>query len=267
MTSTATLGNRGAPDAPGEVLAAARERTEAAMLAERDRFELAVEWGAMHSVDSLDRAATWALGHGGADALAIAGAGAPLVAEFCVAEFAAAIGMTHDSGKAYLGDAIEVRYRLTHLWAKVVDGTVPVWRARRVAQQTLSLSKPAASFVDRHVAAVAHKIGVAQLDRLIEEARVRFDPAEAERRRTEHADSRHLDLHTDRVGFDGTVHVEGELDLADALDLDAALAAGAQALADLGCDDSLDVRRAMAAGELARNQLALDLDHDTTGDD
>ncbi|MCW2796127.1 HNH endonuclease signature motif containing protein, partial [Nocardioides sp.] len=41
----------------------------------------------------------------------------------------------------------------------------------------------------------------------------------------------------------------------------------AQALADLGCDDSLDVRRAMAAGELARNQLALDLDHDTTGDD
>jgi hypothetical protein len=57
--------------------------------------------------------------------------------------------------------------------------------------------------------------------------------------------------------------VYGELDLADALDLDAAVTAGAQALADLGSTEPLDVRRAVAVGDLARCQLTLDL---TTGD-
>jgi len=53
--------------------------------------------------------------------------------------------------------------------------------------------------------------------------------------------------------------VYGELDLADALELDAAVAAGAQALKDLGSTDTLDVRRAAAVGDLARRQLTLDL--------
>ncbi len=51
---------------------------------------------------------------------------------------------------------------------------------------------------------------------------------------------------------DGTVHLEGDLDLADALDLDSALSAGAARLAALGCADALDVRGAHALGELAR---------------
>ena len=54
----------------------------------------------------------------------------------------------------------------------------------------------------------------------------------------------------------------GELDLADALDLDAAVTAGAQALKDLGSTDTLDVRRATAVGDLARRQLTLDLNTD-----
>ena len=37
--------------------------------------------------------------------LPLAGPGAPLVREFCVAEFAAAIGMGTESGKYYLGSA------------------------------------------------------------------------------------------------------------------------------------------------------------------
>ncbi len=54
--------------------------------------------------------------------------------------------------------------------------------------------------------------------------------------------------------------IRGELDLADALDLDHALATGAQALADLGCTETLDVRRAMAAGALARGDHLLEPD-------
>jgi hypothetical protein len=61
-----------------------------------------------------------------------------------------------------------------------------------------------------------------------------------------------VSVYTDQVGYDGTVHVQGDLDLADALDLDQALTDGAARLADLGCTDSLDARRAHALGELAR---------------
>ena len=53
--------------------------------------------------------------------------------------------------------------------------------------------------------------------------------------------------------------MHGELDLADALDLEQAVAGLAAQLKDLGSTDSLNVRRAAAVGELARHQLALDL--------
>jgi hypothetical protein len=46
-------------DSAAEVLAAARERRAAALEAERDVFVLAVQWAAMHSVDSLQDAAMW----------------------------------------------------------------------------------------------------------------------------------------------------------------------------------------------------------------
>ena len=98
------------------------------------------------------------------------------------------------------------------------------------------------------------------MDRLVEEAIVRFMPAEARRRREAAADGRHASVHTDQVSFEGTVWVEAEVDLADALDLDTALSVGAARLADLGSTASLDVRRSEALGQIARAQLALDLD-------
>jgi len=75
-----------------------------------------------------------------------------------------------------------------------------------------------------------------------------------------------------QVSFHGTARIEGELDLGDALDLDAALIRGAESLKAAGSIEPLDLRRAMAAGDLARRQLALDLaadyddDHDNDGD-
>ncbi len=105
----------------------------------------------------------------------------------------------------------------------------------------------------------AHKVGIAQLGRLVDEALIRCDPEEAQARRLAAAEHRHFDVYTDHLGYEGTVEVAGTLDLSDALDLDAAISQGAKHLSALGCDESLDVRRSMAAGELARRQLALDL--------
>ena len=93
----------------------------------------------------------------------------------------------------------------------------------------------------------------------MEEAIGRFMPEEADRRRRQAADGRSFTVDTRQPSLRGTSAVYGELDLADALDLDAAVAAGAQALKDLGSTDTLDVRRATAVGDLARRQLTLDL--------
>ena len=61
------------------------------------------------------------------------------------------------------------------------------------------------------------------------------------------------------MSFTGTMTVAAELDIADALDLEAAVHAGAHQRAALGSTESLDVRRAQAIGDLARGQHALDL--------
>nr|WP_269449866.1 HNH endonuclease signature motif containing protein [Auraticoccus cholistanensis] len=190
----------------------------------------------------------------------MAGEGTPAVDASCVAELAAALHCSTDAGQALLGQALELRHRLPRLWAQVHRGVVPAWQARRVAARTIPLSRDAAEFVDAQVAAVVGRIGPTQLDRLITAAILRFMPEEAERQRLAAADGRRFDIHHDTTGHQhGLAEVTGWLDLPDALDLDAAVTDGAQALADAGCQASLDVRRSMAVGELARRQPALDL--------
>src|SRR3954447_8190254 len=167
-------------DSPSGVLAALAEQHTTARQAEVNQLKLAVEWAVMHPVESIDHAATMP---GTQGELAIAGPGAPLVAEFCVAELALVLEMSTDAGRAYLGDAVELRYRLPKLWAVVTGGGVPVWKARRIAQATQSLSREAAAYVDRHLAPVAGSCSFAQLDRTVEDALVRFDPQAADQRR------------------------------------------------------------------------------------
>ena len=163
--------------------------------------------------------------------------------------------------------AVELKYRLAAVWARVQAGDLEAWRARRIAEATFGLSREAAAFVDAQVAPFAHRIGIAALERLVAEAIARFMPDQALADAANAADGRHFTIDHQQVSFDGTSQIHGELDLADALDLDAALAQGARTLRALGSTESLDVRRSIAAGQIARNQLALDLtatEHRTT---
>src|SRR6188508_927633 len=248
-----------AVDAAAGVLAFARDRRAAADAAEADLLRAACAWADLHPAESITDAVRF-----GDTPVPVAGPGAPLVAEFCVAEFAAALGLPTETGKAYLGEALELRHRLPRTWARAGSGDLAAWRARRIARATIALSPAAAGFVDAQVAPFAHRIRPSGVDRLVEEAIVRFMPEEARRRREAAADGRHVHVHTGQVSFEGTVWVQAEVDLADALDLDTALSLGAARLADLGSTASVDVRRSEALGQMARHQLALDLD--TTGD-
>src|SRR3954464_1152481 len=243
-------------DTPAGVLSAVRDEVAAVMVAGGNKMVLAIAWGAMHSVDSMGDAAC---SPGFEGELALAGPGAPLVAEFAVAELAVALRVTTDAGRVFLGLAMELRYRLPRVWKRVTAGDLAPWRARKVAEQTLTLSMEAAGFVDAHVAAVAPKIGHAGLDPLVGEAGPGFMPAEAEERRRAAAEHRHFDIHTRHTTAEGVVDVTGTLDLARALHLDAAVTRGAADLKELGCAESLDVRRSLAVGVMARRQLTLDL--------
>ena len=192
--------------------------------------------------------------------LPLGGQGCPEVAEFAVVEFAAAMGRSTESGRRYLSHAVEGCYRLPRCWARVEAGELAAWRLAFIADRTLCLSPEAAAFVDAKVAPFAHTIGPAQLGRLVEEAKARFDPEATEAERLAAAEAGHFDIRIGDAGVTGRVRVDGDLDLADALDLEAAIAADAHQQLALGSTESLDVRRAIAAGNLARTQQTLDLD-------
>ena len=90
--------------------------------------------------------------------------------------------------QAQVGRILELRYRLPKLWGRVLEGRLPLWRAGRIAEQTTCLPEAGAAHVDQHLAPVAHSCSWAQLDRLVEEAMVRFDPEAAEAKRREAAE-------------------------------------------------------------------------------
>ena len=243
----------------------AREARAAAIRADAVLLLAAVTWAEQHPPESIGEEATW-ITPAGDTGIPIAGEGAPLVAEFCIAEFALAIGRSTDAGRSVVADAVELKYRLGRVWARVQSGDLEPWRARRIAEETLGLTREAAAFVDAQVAPFAHRIGIAALDRLVAEAIARFMPDRAAEDAAKAADGRHFTIEHQQVSFNGTSQIHGELDLADALDLDAAVSQGAETLKALGSTESLDVRRSQAAGHIARNQLALDLATETDAD-
>ncbi|MDT9592795.1 DUF222 domain-containing protein [Nocardioides zeae] len=262
-------------DAAGEAMRAQRAAEAAAFFAAADYADahLDTKTGTAVVGDPIGPQGMWvddeqalAAVPGGDRWLAYGGPGAPLVSEFAVLELVTAMGLSQDTGRALVGDAIEVRHRLPLIAGRVAAGGVQVWRARRIARATRTLTLEGAGFVDRNLAHVAHSISGAGIDRLVAEASARFDPETTEADRADADAGRFFSIDfraREALGVHGqvggTVPVSGELDLADARDLEGAVARGAAGLAALGSGESLDVRRSIAVGELARRQTALDL--------
>ena len=192
----------------------------------------------------------------------LAGEGSPVIDEFCIPDVATMLGMTCDSVGFWLTDVIELRYRLPQLWAGVLAGSVTPWRARVVAQATVALTADAAAYVDEQAAWCANRLTPSQLVRLVDHARARFMPEQLAADIAAAADKRHVTFEVDQVSFDGTMHLEADLEIPDALGLAEAVSAGAARLSALGSTDTIDGRRATALGDLAHHQLAFGFDTD-----
>ncbi|GAA5123114.1 hypothetical protein GCM10023339_42470 [Alloalcanivorax gelatiniphagus] len=250
-----------------ELLSAARDARLVEDAAAARQLQIAAQWADLHPPESIHTAATFTV-PGCEHEEPIAGPGCPTVAEFCVAELGTVLGLSPTAAKKLIGHALELRHRLPRLWNAVQTGNVPAWRARSVAEVTIhttpALTSEAAAWVDVQVAAVAGKVGAAQLDRLVAETIKRYDLADADPAADPedgylHVDPRHATLHSEDVHYAGTMRLEAELDIADALDVDRALAHGAELRKALGSTEPLSARRSKALGDLARTQTALDL--------
>src|SRR5262245_10441880 len=94
------------PESAAGVLSAARAEREAADLAEARLVQLAIEWAVMQPADSIHEPAAFVLRGCGQTDLALAGEGAPSIAEYAVAEFAASVDNPTAAGKNFLGEAL-----------------------------------------------------------------------------------------------------------------------------------------------------------------
>lgn len=250
----------------GEVLQAVRAAEAAVRRAEADKLALALRWAHLHpSVDGTQNADDAAMFFSQYGEAPISGDGCPGVAEFAIAEFGAVLGTTTNAAKTMIGQALELFHRLPRCWARVQSGVVPAWRARKVADATIhavpELTAEAAAWIDAQTAPFLDKVGPAQIERIIEQAKLNFNLAATADDEDAEPDQRRVDIRTRDLNLsgDGTVFMEARLDLADALDLEQALRAGAEELKALGSEEALDVRRSQALGHMARRQLALDL--------
>ena len=243
---------------PTEVIEAVRTARKTEQAAAFAQLELALEWALLHPCPEGDLPAHW-----GAetlhteDVLPLAGPGAPWVAEFAPLDLAAALGISHHTARQLIGDALELAHRLPRLFDLARAGQVPVWRARQIAQHTTDLSAEAALFADRLIATTPTKIGRVEAERLVNEARLYFDPDRAVDE--EHQALAKRGVWTRHGSAPATTEVFMTLDTPDAALFDNTIARIAHDLRQLGDTDTLDNRRARAVGILADPQHALDL--------
>jgi hypothetical protein len=240
-----------------EALVAFGDLRRARDLAERDIFVLAAHMADLYNVDADTTGKLRSL-PGGQRALPLGGDGAPAVLEFAVAEIAAELHMTTTSAKKLVADALTVRHRLPRLWQRVYDGSVPSWRARKVAQATRHLTKPQAIVVDDNVADYADgRLAYSRfMDKVAAEV-VAADPDAAVDAERKAAEQEFAKVGQANTHGRKTLYVKSSA--AELTRIDATISYLAEALRALGDTDNEDRRRTKAVLLMANPLQALEL--------
>src|SRR6188768_3007080 len=179
--STAATSRFGVDDlGPDALLAAVRDNERLRREADLRQLHLAYQWCVLHPPTADTGVAVWG-GDGDLDAdESLGGDGTPMVAAFAPEPFGLALGVSTDTAKSLLADALDLVHRLPLTWQTL---EVPVWRGRRLAQKTHSLNVKAAAHVDRLLAPRLHAVGVTRLDRAIAHAIAKYMPEEHAKRK------------------------------------------------------------------------------------
>jgi len=229
--------------------------------AECRMLQLACSWADAHYLDSgseeyqplIQRACAWG------------GEGTPEVSEYCAAELGALQGTGIMAARSLIADALDVRYRLPRLWARVLTGGVRAWQAREIAEQTRCLSWQACADVDHALSDFVGMMPWPRFARILSATILEADPALA----AERADRARMAQ--DVFSFDsedGLKTVVAKAAAGDAIWFLATVNRIAEILAARGDTDPVGTRRARALGILAQPAEALRLliehQHDRT---
>lgn len=135
---------------------AARTRLSRRVLARRqgevDSLRHLLAWCDLHSGAPQEQPDAVPVRHGGDRLVAVGGAGTPLVAQLCFAEFAVAARVGEIATTDRAADALDLRHRLPLVWAAVQELRIEVWVARRVASMSRRLTPEQVRVVDAAVA-------------------------------------------------------------------------------------------------------------------
>ncbi len=177
--------------------------------------------------------------------------GAALVGEFLPLEIAAIKAMSVSAATWLVRDVINLRDRHPMLWASVLQGHVPAYRAFQLTQLAARyhLSRAQAHDLDQRLASKYGRIGWARLMRLARGliAIIAANNVQAA------AETARAGRYVRTAVTEQPVVSElwARLDTADAQQLETTIATLAKTLAKQGDTDELDVRRAKALGILA----------------
>jgi hypothetical protein len=232
-------------------------------MASRRKLRLTLRWCQIKQVADPDKAADWGESQSGSLRecdLSVGGEGTPMVAAYSAAPFGAKLGVSTQSAMALMSDALDLKWRLRRLHAQVEDLTLPLWKARRVAQATTMLSVDAAAFVDEQLAERARGFGVITIDRIVALAIARFHPELLEEATKAGKAAWDVTLEHPPPGqFTGTSHLSATGDTLALTRFMELVSIVAIALGRLGDTDPLAVRKAKAFGVIADPDELADL--------
>ncbi len=204
----------------------------------------------LHRVDDtvlVSGAERWV--QGGAD-------GTPHIGEFVAGEVAGLLGVSVGAAFERIADTLNLRFRHPIVWQHVLEGSIRVWDATRVARAAVAagLDLHACWRLDEMCAAALAHQPWQRVRKNIHRWILLADPDRAAERAAARNAQRHVSLGTIT---DGCVNLWAQLDAADGLALDEAL----NQIADtLNTDDDGQLvdrqeRRATALGVMARHVL------------
>jgi hypothetical protein len=178
MSSTATTLSGIDDLGPDALLTALRDNERVRRQADLRQLHLAYQWCVLHPATTDTGVAGWG-GDGHLDTdESLGGDGTPMVAAFAPEPFGLALGVSTDTAKTLLADALDLVHRLPHTWRRIQTLDVPAWRGRRLAQKTHALNAKAAAHLDRVLAPQVHTLGVTRLDRAVAAAVAKHMPEE-----------------------------------------------------------------------------------------
>ncbi|WP_179229008.1 DUF222 domain-containing protein [Parenemella sanctibonifatiensis] len=247
-----------------KVISAIRAARHEKLQAEAREFMQAAAFADLYDSDWYAIAYPAGSGTLGERLVRLGGDSTPLVAEFCVLELSAALGMAEEEGHMLLADALALRHRFPKTWEVLGEGRLRVWQVRHVVSKTRELPAELCAKIDAQVADFGTSMSKRALEKLVEAIALEHSPEAAQNAHDAQLANRHV--YIDRQGEGVTREVNASVDVRTAVHLDAQLNRLATILGQSQLEGdgdktmgSRDVRRAIALGILATPARALHL--------